>query len=80
MVQWLRTDLAVRGRGFDPWSGTKTPHAVGQLSPRAATQDPTRCSRNPKQPVKSNIPVQSFFLIPVQSLKYLITLHTLPTI
>ena len=37
VAQWKRTHLSSRGRGFDLWSRTKIPHAVGQLSPSATT-------------------------------------------
>ena len=33
-----------RGHGFDPWSGTKIPHALGQLS--LSTARKTQCSQN----------------------------------
>ena len=41
MVQWLRIRLPMQGTRFDPWS-EKIPHAMEQLSPRAATTEPAR--------------------------------------
>ena len=39
VVQWLRIHLAMKGHGFNPWSG-KIPHAVEQLSLCKTTTEP----------------------------------------
>lgn len=41
LVQWVRrARLAMAGHGFNPWLGTKIPHAVEQQGPRATTREP----------------------------------------
>ena len=45
LLLWLsgrESACQCRRDGFNPWSG-KTPHATGQLSPRATSTDPTCC-------------------------------------
>ena len=39
--------------GLIPGGGTKIPHAVGQLSPRAATTEPTRSGAHAPQLARS---------------------------
>ena len=45
MVQWLRIRLPASAGdvGSIPGRGTKIPHAMGQLSPHAATTEPVLC-------------------------------------
>ena len=39
-----------RGCGLDPWSGTKFPHASGQLSPHTSTREPKCRKERPYVP------------------------------
>ena len=62
VVQWLRTCLQCRGRGFDPWLENEGPtslratkparhnywtHAPQLESPRVGTKDPSWCNEDP---------------------------------
>jgi len=41
VVQWLESTFQCLKHGFDPWLGTKIPHAVGQPRPWAAPAEPS---------------------------------------
>lgn len=47
-VQWLESTFQCRVYRSDPCSGTKFPHAMRQLSPRAALTEPAHLSEDPK--------------------------------
>ena len=45
-----------RGHGFDPWMGTKTPHAAGQPSPHASPSLQSPCSATRESPQAATRP------------------------